>query len=270
MRIVKRGSFQCGCRRGQFCFLALCERHKSGVGIPCNLPKLDQIRKPNMLMTERQAGREHSQITQIPHTNGPQRRKKREKFQQSGSFIYDVYSGTLGRQPAYVEYAADRQQVIGGANLDEEKNTFTRAFVQRPEFVQKYQSATTAELFVDALIRNVQLISGVDLNGERDALIARYATGLAQIEARAFVVRHVADNAAFRQVQYNPAFVLTEYFGYLRRDPNQGGYAFWLDVLNNGATDNYRGMVCVFVTSAEYQARFATVTTHTNGECSGP
>jgi hypothetical protein len=191
------------------------------------------------------------------------------EFQQSGSFIYDVYSGALGRRPVYVEYAADRQQVIGGANLDEDKDAFARAFVQRPEFVDKYQAATTAELFVDALIQNVQIVSGIDLNSERDALIARYATGLDQIEARGFVLRDVADNAAFKQAQYNPAFVLTEYFGYLRRDPEPSGYAYWLDVLNHGATGNYRGMVCAFVTSSEYQLRFSTVVTRNNGEC-GP
>jgi dipeptidyl aminopeptidase/acylaminoacyl peptidase len=37
----------------------------------------------------------------------------------------------------------------------------------------------------------------------------------------------------FKTREYNPAFVLMQYFGYLRRDPDEGGYFFWLDVLNN-------------------------------------
>jgi hypothetical protein len=60
-----------------------------------------------------------------------------------------------------------------------------------------------------------------------------------------------------------------QYFGYLRRDPDQGGYGFWLSVLNTSEQNNYRGMVCAFVTSAEYQLRFGSNVTHTNAEC-GP
>jgi hypothetical protein len=84
------------------------------------------------------------------------------------------------------------------------------------------------------------------------------------------VLRHVADNATFAQAEYNSAFVLTQYFGYLRRDPDQGGYDFWLDILNhklpNDAT-GYRGMVCAFIYSAEYQQRFGPVVSHNDQQC---
>ena len=81
------------------------------------------------------------------------------------------------------------------------------------------------------------------------------------------MVRSLADSAAFKQSQYNRAFVLTEYFAYLRRDIDQGGYDFWVNVLSNGDIGNYRGMVCSFITSAEYQQRFSQVVTRSNGEC---
>jgi hypothetical protein len=71
----------------------------------------------------------------------------------------------------------------------------------------------------------------------------------------------------FKDREYAPAFVLMQYFGYLRRDPDQGGYDFWLNVLNNREPNNYRGMVCSFITSAEYQNRFSSVVTHSNAEC---
>jgi hypothetical protein len=77
----------------------------------------------------------------------------------------------------------------------------------------------------------------------------------------------VADNAALTSVVYNPSFVSMEYFGYLQRGEDQGGYAFWLNVLNNGDPQNYRGMVCSFLTSTEYQRRFGTVVTRSNAEC---
>jgi hypothetical protein len=50
-----------------------------------------------------------------------------------------------------------------------------------------------------------------------------------------------------------------------RRD--RDGYNFWLNVMNNGEPGNYRGMVCAFITSAEYQRRFSVVVSHSNGEC---
>lgn len=77
----------------------------------------------------------------------------------------------------------------------------------------------------------------------------------------------VADDAAFAAALYNPSFVLMQYFGYLRREPDQTGYDFWLNVLTNGAPNNYRGMVCAFITSVEYQVRFAPVVSHSNAEC---
>lgn len=189
-----------------------------------------------------------------------------QEFQLTGSYIYDVYGGALGRRPLVGEYSVDRQQVVGGANLDTAKTAFAREFVQRAEFTTKYQANITATSFVDALIQTVQS-SGTDLSGERSNLIGLYNDAGSTVDGRAAVVRAVADNTEFKQAQYNSAFVLTEYFSYLRRDPDLNGYNFWLNVLNVGDVNNYRGMVCSFVTSTEYQSRFSTVITHNNSEC---
>jgi len=189
------------------------------------------------------------------------------EFKQTGSFIYDVYSGALGRRPGFAEYSADHQQVIGGPNLDAEKSAFAVSFVQRPEFVAKYQSITTAESFVGALLQTVEQSSGVDLNSQRDVLIADYHNGADLNQSRALVVSDIAANSSFNQAQYNKAFVLSEYFGYLQRNPDTGGYDFWLNVISNREVGNYRGMVCAFITSTEYQQRFSSVISHNNGEC---
>ena len=73
----------------------------------------------------------------------------------------------------------------------------------------------------------------------------------------------VVGDADFRTREKNRAFVLMEYFGYLRRAPDEApdgnfdGYNFWLGKLNqfNG---NYiqAEMVKAFITSAEYRQRF--------------
>src|SRR5947207_1830848 len=103
------------------------------------------------------------------------------------------------------------------------------------------------------------------------ALRARYVNayngGSSQVASRALVVRALADDGAFKQAEYNPAFVLMEYFGYLRRNPDEHGYQFWLNTLNGGGGQNYHGMVCAFVTSREYQQRFSSVVSRSDVEC---
>jgi hypothetical protein len=52
-------------------------------------------------------------------------------------------------------------------------------------------------------------------------------------------LRKVADSGSVYNRQYNPAFVLMQYYGYLRRNPSDApdhdlsGYNFWLTKLNN-------------------------------------
>jgi len=191
---------------------------------------------------------------------------KSQEFQDTGSFIYRLYRGTLGRQLRYNEFSADRAQVVGGPNVEASKTAFANAFVQRAEFADKYQAHNTAPSFVDALLQTVSDTDGVDLSAERAALIERYNGGSSVTESRALVVRDLVDNVAFRNAVYNQSFVAMEYFGYLRRSPEPEGYQFWLNVLNT--TGDHRGMVCSFITSAEYQRRFSPVVTHSNAECS--
>jgi Domain of unknown function (DUF4214) len=191
-----------------------------------------------------------------------------QEFQETGSFIYRLYQGALGRQLSYAEFSADRQQVIGGPKVDASKAAFANAFVQRAEFAQRYQANTTVESFVDALLQTAAS-SGADLSSERDNLIASYHSGGSTNESRSLVLRALANNAALSSAVYNPSFVLMEYFGYLRRDSDRGGYDFWLNVLNNREPGNYRGMVCAFITSTEYQRRFSPIVTRSNGDCAG-
>jgi Carboxypeptidase regulatory-like domain/Domain of unknown function (DUF4214) len=190
-----------------------------------------------------------------------------QEFQQTGSFIYRLYRSALGRRLTYGEYSADRRQVIGGPGLDAGKAAFADGFVQREEFMRRYQLATTAEVFVDALLQTEKDSTGVDLSGERERLIERYQSGATINQSRALLVRHLAESASLAKTVYNESFVLLEYFAYLRREPDQRGYDFWLNVLNNREPGNHLGMVCSFVTSAEYQLRFGPLITRSNAEC---
>ncbi|MCU1264581.1 MAG: hypothetical protein JWM21_899 [Acidobacteria bacterium] len=190
-----------------------------------------------------------------------------QEAQQAGSFICNLYEGALGRKPAFGEYEIDRQQVIGGANLEARKAAFAQSFAQRSEFADKYQVNSTGESFVDALLANLRQSSGVDLTSERDSLVGRYNTGANRTQGRSLVLREITEASVVRDANYNKSFVLTEYFSYLGRNPDTGGYNFWLNVLNARDQSNYRDMVCSFINSTEYQRRFSTLVTHSSAEC---
>ena len=117
--------------------------------------------------------------------------------------------------------------------------------------------------YVDALLSGAGLTPP---EGERTFLIVQLGTGGLN---RAQVLRRVVDMAAadagFQQHENNRLFVLMQYLGYLQRDPDAAGFNFWLNVLNT--SNNVRGMVCAFITSAEYQRRFGSSVTRTNAEC---
>jgi hypothetical protein len=184
------------------------------------------------------------------------------EFQQTGSYAYGLYAGTLGRAPGYREFMLDRSQILGGSGLDQAKTALAQGFVQRPDFVARYPQSMTREEFVDAVLQTMQQRSGRNQSALRDGLLNDYDLG-----SRAQVVRHAAEADSFVAAEYNKAFVLMEYFGYLRRDVDQIGYNFWVNVLDNGDANNYLGMVCAFLTSTEYQRRFSTLVTHSNQEC---
>lgn len=188
------------------------------------------------------------------------------EFQKTGSFVYRSFKGALGRQPIYSEFSTDRRQVVDGPTLEATKQAYELAFVQRPEFMNLYSGKNDANSFVAALIATIQTSSGVDLSGQSANLISQYNLGTDMNSSRAKAVRSAIDDASFGGAEYNPSFVLMQYFGYLKRDPDPGGYAFWLSVLNTARGDS-RSMVCAFVNSAEYQLRFGSAVTQNDHGC---
>ena len=51
------------------------------------------------------------------------------------------------------------------------------------------------------------------------------------------------------------AFVASQYYGYLRRTPDSGGFNNWVNYLRNNPSD-FRTMVNGFMNSQEYRLRF--------------
>jgi hypothetical protein len=183
------------------------------------------------------------------------------EFQETGSVVYRLYKAAYGVRPTYDQFMPDRSQLVGGPQLQASTLDFANRFVQRDTFKLIYPDTMSATDFVKSLFDTAGLIPFTD---ERQQELQALAAGS---KTRAQVLLDVINLQAFKDREYNPSFVLMQYFGYLRRDPEEGGYQFWLNVLSNKEPGNYRGMVCSFITSREYQERFSSISTRSNQDC---
>ncbi|MBC7930008.1 MAG: esterase-like activity of phytase family protein [Rubrivivax sp.] len=189
------------------------------------------------------------------------------EFQETGYLVYRIHQAAFGtgerlrRQDFLPDTRKVGQNVAVGQGAWEqqlEANTqaFAQEFVSRQAFLDRYPLSLTAAQFVDALSAN----TGGSLSpSERDDLVNKLGAGTL---SRAQVLRSIADDADFRQKEFNRAFVLMEYFGYLGRNPNDSpdtdfaGYDFWLSKLNGFGGDFVRAeMVKAFISSSEYRQR---------------
>ncbi|MEP6741197.1 MAG: hypothetical protein ABJB61_01765, partial [bacterium] len=171
------------------------------------------------------------------------------------------------------EFLPDTQQIGQGVIvnqpgweqvLENNKQTFASEFVQRSRFTSAFPTSMTPAQFVDTLFANAGV---APTSTDRTAAINEFgsASTTDDTAARVRALRRVAENSTLRQQEFNRAFVLMQYFGYLRRNPNDPpeptldfqGYNFWLNKLNqfNGNFAN-ADMVKSFLVSAEYRQRF--------------
>jgi uncharacterized delta-60 repeat protein len=197
------------------------------------------------------------------------------EFRQTGYLVYRTYktaygniSGSTPVPVRFSEFFPDTQQIGQGvvvgqtgweATLENNKRVFMEAFVRRSRFAQAFPPGTSAGQYVDTLNTNA---GGVLTTAERNQLVSDL---ISETKTAGQVLRVVAEDQDLVNSEFNRAFVLMEYFGYLRRNPNDPpeatldfqGYNFWLGKLNqfNGNFVNAE-MVKAFITSGEYRGRF--------------
>jgi CubicO group peptidase (beta-lactamase class C family) len=204
------------------------------------------------------------------------------EFQETGYLVERLYKAAYGDAPGTSSFGGSHQlsvpiirfneflpdtQAIGqgvivgqdgwAAALENNKRTFTTQFVASPRFQAALPATMSPAEFVDKLNANT---GGALSQSERDQLVDDLSSGT---KDKAQVLRAVAEDRDLNTREFNRAFVLMQYFGYLRRNPNDlaesdyTGYDFWLTKLNqfNGNFVN-ADMVKAFLDSDEYQARF--------------
>ena len=173
------------------------------------------------------------------------------EYQDRRYWAYRFYSVSFHRLPKYAEFIPDAKRVSGfltDAQLEANRVAFANDFVTRPEFVAAYGSITDPTNFVDALANS----AGVTLQAStRQQLIADLTAGT---KTRAQVLRAITETSEVYTKYYNEAFVVNQYHGYLRRDPDIL-YLNWIQTMNSNGGD-YRTMINGFLNSAEYRERF--------------
>ncbi len=210
------------------------------------------------------------------------------EFQQTGYLVFRFYKSTFidsvarpRGMPRMDELLADTRTVGDGVivgqagweqKLADNQQNFARAWVQRAAFLAAFPADMTAQAFVDKLFLQSEV---TPTTAERNAAIAAFGAG--GVDGRAAALRSVADSGSVYNKQYNPAFVLMQYIGYLRRNPNDapdnnyGGFDFWLGKMNQFSLpgEDVRieevarrraqraEMVRSFIVAGEYRGRFA-------------
>jgi len=199
------------------------------------------------------------------------------EFQETGYLLYRAYKAAYGNLPdapvpiKLNEFWGDRWRLQQGVIvnqpgwqqvLENNKQAFLNYFVQTPRFNSAYPTSLTPAEFVDRLFANAGV---TPVSTDRSAAVAEFgsSSNTADVGARARALRRVAENPTLTVQEFNRAFVLMQYFGYLQRNPNDApegnfdGYNFWLNKLNQFNGD-FAGaqMVKAFLSSSEYRQRF--------------
>jgi subtilisin family serine protease len=209
------------------------------------------------------------------------------EFQKTGYLVERIYktafgdlqgTSTLGGNShqlavpivTFNQFLPDTQKIGAGVQvgigdwegqLAANKQAFALAFVQRSGFTAAFPTSMNAVDIVDKMNLNAggNVLSPI----ERTNLINLLGVAPADLSRRAAVLLAIADDQDLQTAEFNKAFVLMQYFGYLRRSPNDlpdtnhTGYEFWLGKLNDFHGDFVQAeMVKAFIDSTEYKRRF--------------
>ncbi len=172
------------------------------------------------------------------------------EFQDRGYFIYRAFRASLGRFARYEEFIPDMARLSGflsAQDLEANKVAYIEEFMNRQEFSNIYHPTFNNPMaYVDTLLQRADLP-----NHPRRA---EWIAGLTNNTlTRAQVLRQLIESAELYGKYVNEAFIVMNYFGFLRRDPD-AAYLVWLNTFNQTMDD--RVIINGFVNSLEYRLRF--------------
>ncbi|MCA1613414.1 MAG: DUF4214 domain-containing protein, partial [Acidobacteria bacterium] len=185
------------------------------------------------------------------------------EFALKGRFVFLFYKAGFGSPaapnyvPEYEEIVSDMRRVTGatGEEVIAKRLDFADDFVGRAAFTARYGALSNAQ-YVDTLLANVgaALTTPDPASGvTRNSLVNDLNAGT---KTRSDVLRLIAEAEEVNALQFRHAYVAMQYYGYLRRKPEPGGYQSWLDAISPPRSAPPRLMVDGFMNSREYRWRF--------------
>ena len=175
-----------------------------------------------------------------------------EEFQSRGYFIYRFFSA-LGKIPISEQFFPDFAKVSGFLTVEQleaNKAAYVNEVMARADFQTKYASTfSNPTAYVDALLQTVGLPNHPGRAGWINMMNSNNTT-----QTRGQVLRQLVESGEVFNKYFNEAFVIMQYFGYLRRTAD-ASYLSWIQTMSQTGGD-YRLMINGFMNSAEYRRRF--------------
>jgi arabinofuranosyltransferase len=190
------------------------------------------------------------------------------EFRETAQFVYRMYAVSFGVVPHFADFMRDRT-LLGHYQIDwrdraelvPAHQSFTQGWVQRDSFRTLYPEAMAADEFVNRLFNNANLKPYL---AERESLSKALRAG----KSRAEVLAEIVEREEFKRKLDEQSVVPLQLLMQLRRDvQDDKHYQVWLDKLKRSEPVDARHVICLALTSDEYQRRFGPVITHSNAEC---
>jgi hypothetical protein len=194
-----------------------------------------------------------------------------DEFKERGYYVYKLYDAVLGRQPQYGEFVPDVARLNGPQTPAEQrlgKDAYLQDLINKAEFRAIYgqflNAAGTQVLNAAAatgFVNELSARAGIT-PASKQTLINNLAAGTrtpAQTIEDFILTPEINDVGTF---YYDRAIITMQYFGFLRRNPDTGGFNFWWNrVATAGSPQyhDYRELVNNFLRSDEYNFRFAFI-----------
>jgi Tol biopolymer transport system component len=194
-----------------------------------------------------------------------------DEFQERGFYVYRLYDAVMGRLPKYAEFVPDVARLNGPQTPAEQrlgKDAYLLDFMNKQEFRNLYGAyisadgltAVDAAGFVNALCARAGITPA-----SKQTLINNLQSGAKNPSQTVEDFILTPEMSSVGTLYYDRGFITMQYFGYLRRDPDTGGFTFWVSqLIGQGAShpQDYRFMVGGFLQSDEYRFRFALISAH--------
>ena len=165
------------------------------------------------------------------------------EFQGTGSPVARLYFAYFLRIPDYGGLTFWTNYFRAGNPL----SAISDAFAASPEFTSRYGTLNNSQ-FVDLVYQNV-LGRAADAGG-KTFWLGQLNGGM----SRGTMMTGFSESPEFKAGIFNETYVTMMYVGMLKREPDSGGFTFWVGYLDAGASG--QALINGFLGAPEYRSRF--------------